>query len=239
MDRGAGESPLATLAVPAVLAGVLLTPLGLFMGLYRMAADLTLPRVGTLTDPVRALKGFFKAVRHGRLGAAYQCLAPGERNRWPRRHPPLDLPGMKLGGAFDFSTPEGFVRYWRPLGVSSWMAGRSVKFGRWELLREEGDFALVACQVNFSSSSLSPLVAMLCLVTLVVGFVFIPGHKTGRAQVKAVKLLRRVDGHWYVVCGEMLGPEDDPEALAEALRLARAGSGELAALAGQLAGVVA
>jgi hypothetical protein len=216
--------------VPAFLL-MILSAAALVVALVKLAGDLAVPGLRSRSSPLRGLRTFLGALRFGRFATAYACLVPGERGGPSRERPGLRLPGVRAGESCRFDSPAGFARYWRPMIRQSWSGGRSVRLSGWREVRSAGDFALAAVEVQVTKNSVSPLVKLLCLVTLVVGFIFIPGSQEVRVTLRLTKLLRRIDGQWHVVCGEVLGPEDDPAALDEAVRVAAMSESELAALA--------
>lgn len=166
--------------------------------------------------PGDALTAFVRAMQIGRYEDAYACVLPGDRNDRPRLRRAVQALNLG-GGRSTFADPDGFRAYWHPLFS---VPDSSVRLSGPRVVREQGDFAVVAAE--FSATRRAG------------GW---GGGLIGAAVRSAMarenelglrKLVRRVDGRWYLVNGELSSPED--QALEQFAALAAADDARLVAL---------
>jgi len=180
--------------------------------------DLALPSASGRTDPARGMKAFLQALKLKRYSYAYNCLLPGERNNRPRRRYAVQTIGTR-SGKFSFADLRGFRAYWHPLFHPA-SAEAAMDFSDLEVVHQGEDFAVVAAKLSATREAGGWGGGLL-------GFA-VRRLMSKEQEVKIGKLLRRVDGQWYLVNGEVFGPED--EALEQIAELAAAEDSELVEL---------
>lgn len=214
-----------------MLFGFLIGGLALVVFLPLLMQDLSVPQPGGRTTPAKGLEAFFGAMRLGNFRYAHKCLLPVERNLTPRAIPNTEPSFQKGAGRTAFDTEAGFREYWRLIIRSSFLTGRSVEVGVFGPKQEVGDFALMTCLLNVTKTNMWRALLRAAVILLHNPLLHLLLSKESPTwTVETRKLMRRVDGQWYVVNGELHGPEDD--AFEDAVRIAALSDGELAALAG-------
>ncbi len=216
----------------AVFSG--LTAAMVFMlALYHLVVDLATPSAGRRRTPEAGLMAFFRAIRRSRFEYAWHCLIPPERldpaERFRPEVPELDVPGRH----FPLDTLEGFRRYWRPLAPEKDRIAcevQPVESSGFEMLLEDGDVALAKCDLTRTIfDSPVPVLGPGILIRLALLWI----TSTTRHQ-EVEKLMRRIDGQWYLYSGEFSAPEDRRAGFEEALRVSKLSDQELGAALAEL-----
>ncbi len=197
--KAPGESLMA-LAVLGVVFGIIS---GIAF-LVWLGGDLSVPPLARRITPEKGMASFIKAIASGRLSHAYACLLGVEKDQTERFRP--EIPEVKVvSDAWSFANLDGFTQYWRGICRSSGGYSRRMVISRVVSVRTEGDFALVRAVGRIESY---PLLALLGLLGGLLPLIIIVLVATKKHSVEITKLLRRVDGQWWVVNGELDSPED-------------------------------
>ncbi len=187
----AGGEEMAGLAVigltVAFIAGI--------CALMGFANDMGTPSGSQRTTPEKGLKAFLRSMCFKRYNYAYACLLDGDKDDLGRVRPKLEKFGKK-GPDCSFATYNGFRDYWSGL-LRHKSSQPSV--GRISLVDSKGEFATVSAQVKLTRSSTTGSLLLGIIGALLMG---------DKEKVTVTKLLRKVDGQWYVVNGELESAED-------------------------------
>jgi hypothetical protein len=190
-----------------------LISLVIFIG--ALVDDLMLPAATARTSPREGLKAFLQALKLKRYAYAYNCLLPGEKNKRMRRRYAVQVTGTG-SGKFTFAELKGFRGYWGPI-FNPTSAETSMQFSEVKLVAETGDFAVVKAKLSASRKAGGIGGGLLGAA--------LRGLMAKGQDIEIAKLLRCVEGQWYLVNGELFSPEDG--ALEELEGFARASDGEL------------
>ena len=193
---------------------------GLVLLAFLVLADLGWVTVRHRLRPVEALAAFLSAMEIGRYDDAYACVLPGDRNdrlRVRRAVSAIRVDKIRT----TFARASGFQAYWKPIFTAQ---DSAVSISRVELLAEQGDFAIVSANIFLSHgtriSGLGPVGGLMSRFL------------ANKDKITLKKLVRLVQGRWYLVNGEMRSLEDD--ALEEFAVLAAAPDERLMELTRQL-----
>ncbi|HOX06860.1 MAG TPA: hypothetical protein PK280_10695 [Planctomycetota bacterium] len=204
---------LASLAIPGgILTLVLLA--------YFAIGDLAWLAVRRRRTPAHALSAFVRALEIGRYEEASGCVLPGDRNPRPRLRRAIHA--ISLGSArCSFADAAGFRAYWRPVFTAP---DSSLTLSRPQVVREEGDLAVVSAELSIRRRAGGWGGGLLGAA--------LRSAMAKEDEIKLTKLVRKVDGRWYLVNGEIQSPEDG--ALEEFATLAAASDERLVELTRQL-----
>jgi len=229
-----------TLIILTLLMGLLLGAMILAVAVVMAVHDFSVPHLEDRCDPIRGLKSFLLSMRAGRFQHAWACLVPGEAELPPRLQPDFHVPGVEEDRSFSFGEFSGLAAYWKPYIHQRAVLGRVVSVRGWYEQGREEDFALVGCDLQATKAQAtdkSVALYMLLLLFLPRGIALLwhlssfeksPQGRNRFFQESMLKLMRRIDDQWCVVCGEVRGPEDARDVLAEAVRIAKLSDSELA-----------
>ncbi len=196
------EAVIVISVISLILFGIAFLVLGI--------TDLTIPsRVGR-TTPARGLSAFLKSIKIGRFQYAYACVLDGDKDDLTRTRKARDAVRIE-GGSFSFGALDGFKKYWTGIARSGGGQSRQMIISKIKTIREEGDFALVNAEVKVQSYPSAIIFTVLITILLTAVLIAV---LTKRETLQVTKLMRRVDGQWYVVNGELESPEDMDFAMA-------------------------
>jgi hypothetical protein len=194
--------------------------------------DLKVPGPTGRVSPTAGLRAFLYAMITGSYRYAHGCLVPGERDERTRRQPQFEDLGA-LGRHYEFNRLDAFRRYWHALVSPSNRAVTQpsyVNAAGFRVLEQRDDFALVCCHLDVLlwdrhiTEKDYPLLKWAGAVKFLLNLC-IPR----RRRLHLRKLLRRIDGQWYLVNGELASLEDF--ALEEAAAISEMSNQELIVLA--------
>lgn len=218
------------------LAGVpglhLLAGLGFLIMLWAIPAtllclreDIWTPSWRATVRPVGSTWAFFQAMIYKRWHYARALLLPGERNPDPRRRGRIEAIDADAC-ITSFHQATGVRDYWRSLVGTSFGVRRWVKFQHyraqavdpdnvlvsadytaWALVGKAGEYHALLILVMFLGCVFPPL-AVLGFLGLCAAVVYSHLRHRNRFSATMTKWLHRVDGHWYLVCGEAFTGED-------------------------------
>jgi len=186
------------------------------IAIHLLRQDAEANREWARRSPASGLRAFSRAMCNGDFEYAYQCLLPGNISSVPRTRPAISLVGLGSQRC-SFDSLSGFAEYWEPVFKQQDISGNRVVVSDFGLNRQAEDVAQVTCRVKLVVAGHDHASDS------------IDNRETQRDSLSLTKLLRRVDGQWYVVNGELAGPEDTPEAFEEAVRISKLSDAELAA----------
>ncbi len=198
---GTGDVPTLSI-MPIVFAAIagLCTLVG-------MVNDFKTPPANARTTPVAGMRAFVQSLRLGRFKYAYACLLGGERDGVSRTRKAMDT--IKVNrGRFSFSSLAGFKNYWKGLARPGGGQSRRMIISSVSREKEEGDWALVRAEVRFETY---PTAVIACVLLGVPGIILgglLALALTKRESCSLLKLMRRVNGQWCVVNGEVDSGED-------------------------------
>jgi len=163
---------------------------------YFVIGDLFWLSVRRRRHPAAALSAFVRAMEIGRYDEAYACVLPGDHNARPRLR--RAVRALNLGGARSaFADLAGFRAYWGPVFAAP---DSSMSLSRPKVLQEQGDFAVVSASLSVRRRAGGWGGGLLGEV--------LRSAMAEEDDLALRKLVRRVDGRWYLVNGEMQSPED-------------------------------
>jgi len=182
--------------MPMIISGVCF--------LVALINDCTVPSSSARKTPVKGLKAFLGAIRVGRYKYAYACLLDGDKDDLTRTRRPIHEVKVERG-EFNFKSLEGFKRYWKGLAGASGAYMRRVSLSGFSEEQVNGDCAVVSASVKIESYPWPLLIGLpFALVPVAIVIMLV----TKRETVGVSKLLRKVNGQWCVVNGELDSLED-------------------------------
>jgi hypothetical protein len=178
--------------------------IALICTMMALVNDLRTPSAGARTTPVAGLAAFLQSVRLKRYAYAYSCLLDGDKDSLARER--KAVPELNVSSSrYDFSRLDGFTGYWQGLLSSGGGYTRYSSVGGLAEVTRKGDFALVRARVKVQGY---PSAAIAAILLGFLPFLIIILVLTKRRTFDVTKLLRQVEGQWYVVNGELTSPED-------------------------------
>jgi ribosomal protein L37AE/L43A len=166
--------------------------------------DLLIPSASARNTPERGFKAFLHSVRIARFGYAYACVLEGDKDDTKREVVKMDKVQLDYS-PYSFANLKGFKQYWKGICRASRGQSRRMTISKVRLEQLEGEYALVSAQVQLHSYP--SLLALLILLNFIIAVIVIMAM-TKHEKIVLTKLLRKVDGQWYVVNGELLSGED-------------------------------
>jgi len=191
----------------AVMFGVLGVVALIILGigvLVAFANDMQMLFYSKRNSPEKGLKAFLHSIRMGRYACAYACLLDGDKDeleRYRRAIPSVSVPE----GRFSLATLEGFRSYWKGLTRPGGAYMRRAVLSDFAVVGTVGEYARVKVSVKIEAY---PWPLLLCLPLALLPVAIIIAVITKRETLTTTKLLRRVNGQWWVVNGELDSAED-------------------------------
>jgi hypothetical protein len=177
-----------------IIAGVLLV--------VSLINDLMMPSIHGRTTPEKGTKAFLRGLCAKRYKFAYACLLPPEKDELVRLRPPLEKLKVRKG-KFAFGDYRGFRDYWKGLLHSG---GVTATVSRIKAREVRGDFARVSAVITLKKHSTTGFLLFGAIGAMMMG---------DKEVIAVSKLLRRIDGQWWVVNGELQSAEDQALDVAE------------------------
>jgi hypothetical protein len=181
----------------AVLGSVLAVTCGLILFILLIRNLMMVSSAGR-TTPEKGMSAFLKSLCARRFSFAYACLLEGDKDDLERVREPIASVEVREGH-FTFSRLKGFKDYWKGIVHGDLTTSRSASVSRIRLVETKGDYATVSAVINMTLHSTSGFLLLGVLGAALMA---------QREAVAVTKLLRKVDGLWYVVNGEIESPED-------------------------------
>jgi hypothetical protein len=173
--------------------------MGLFIfGLFTLilgVRDLFSPTYLGRITPEKGARAFLGGLCGKRYKFAYACLLEADKDGLARLRPALAKFDV-AAKTCSFSIYEGFRDYWKGL---LHYKGTQAGVGKIRLQRSAGDLAEVTAEISLNRHSTTGFLAFGILGAMLMGT---------RDKLQVRKLLRQVNGQWYVVNGELDSAED-------------------------------
>lgn len=169
--------------------------------------DMKTPCASARTTPVAGIKAFLQSLRVGRFDYAYACLLSSDKDSTERRRKAFEDLKVKAG-TFSFAELSGFKAYWKNLTRTSGGCTRRMAVSSFSVEKEEGDWALVRVSAKLQAYPSAIVIAVIFGLPGIVIACILIAVMTKRETVEITKLLRKVNGQWYVVNGELESAED-------------------------------
>lgn len=157
------------------------------------------------SSPVRALKGYLRALGRGSYSRARILLLDADRDSFARVQPFIDKLGMPTPMPHRFDNAELFDSYWK--GLLRWRPPCycMVNVSKVKVTQLRDDVALVECQVRFIMNS-----SLWSLMFLVIGIFAIIIDLATRTTITMPlrKVMVRSGNEWRVFNGELMGADE-------------------------------
>jgi hypothetical protein len=195
--------PLERIVVWLFLGGLTMVPFGLT--LVWLGDDLAFAAVKGRRTPKDALKAFFRALRLGYYGYAYECMHAEERTDMPRHRRAIRALGV-TDKLCSFKDLRGFHQYWHDI-VQPANKGARLKLRRFRLEQQlSRDEAWVSCIV--SPGTVFAIWGPWWIFWRPVWYSEYTCRLGTRIDIQVRELAKRIGDKWFLANGELQGPKE-------------------------------